>query len=83
MEVRDTGAPIHVPVTKDCQGRLLDVFGAPLDGGAALSADTYRNILSPPLPLHETSASRERLETGIKVIDLLCPFIVNRRYAPH
>ena len=38
MEVHDTGAPIHVPVTKDCLGRLLNVFGEPLDGGAPLSA---------------------------------------------
>ena len=35
MEVHDTGAPIHVPVTKDCLGRLLNVFGEPLDGGAS------------------------------------------------
>lgn len=75
MEVQDTGAPIHVPVTKECLGRLLNVFGEPLDGGAALLPEGFRNVLSSPLPLHESSASRERLETGIKVIDLLCPFI--------
>ena len=71
----DTGAPIHVPVSKNCLGRLLNVFGEPLDGGAALASDGFRNVLSPPIPLHESSASREFLETGIKVIDLLCPFI--------
>jgi len=75
MEVSDTGSPIHVPVTQQCLGRLLNVFGEPLDGGAPLPAEEFRNVLSPPIPLNESSASRERLETGIKVIDLLCPFI--------
>lgn len=75
MEVQDTGAPIHVPVSKQCVGRLLNLFGDPLDGGSPITAESFRNILSPPIPLHESSASRERLETGIKVIDLLCPFI--------
>ena len=82
MKVHDTGAPIHVPVTKDCLGRLLNVFGAPLDGGAPLSPEAFRNVLSPPIPLHESSASRERLETGIKVIDLLCPFIRGGKTGP-
>ena len=75
MEILDTGAPIHVPVSQDCLGRLLNVFGEPLDGGAPLSTESFRNVLSPPIALYETSASRDRLESGIKVIDLLCPFI--------
>ncbi len=75
MEVFDTGHSLQVPVTKDCLGRLLDVFGRPLDGGAPLPASEFRDILAPPSPLVATSANREVLESGIKVIDLLCPFI--------
>jgi len=51
------------------------LFGEPLDGGAPLVSKTYRNILSRPVPLSEVTAGTEVLETGIKVIDLLCPFI--------
>jgi F-type H+-transporting ATPase subunit beta len=75
MQVYDSGAPIHVPVTPKCLGRLLDIFGQPLDAGPPLETETYRNILGKPLPLYESSARREVLETGIKVIDLVCPFI--------
>ena len=42
MEVVDTGAPIQVPVTKDCLGRLLDLFGKPLDGGPDLTPTRNR-----------------------------------------
>ena len=75
MEVRDLGAPIRVPVSKDCLGRLLNVFGEPLDGGEPIHAEHFRDVLNAPPPLSESSASRECLPTGIKVIDLLCPFI--------
>jgi F-type H+-transporting ATPase subunit beta len=75
MSVYDTGAPLHVPVSPGCLGRLLNVFGEPLDGGEALDATVYRNIHSPLLPLHESVSFGDVLQTGIKVIDLLCPFI--------
>lgn len=75
MQVWDTGAPIQVPVTRDCLGRLLDVFGKPLDGLSPLTSNDYQNIHSPPVALSKAVASREVLQTGIKVIDLLCPFI--------
>ena len=75
MPVYDTGAPLHVPVTPDCLGRLLNIFGEPLDGGDALSPREYRNVHSNPLPLSEAIGVGEVLETGIKVIDLLCPFV--------
>jgi len=75
MPVYDSGAPVHVPVSEDCLGRLLNVFGEPLDGGAPLQTTEYRNILAKPAPLYQTIASHEILETGIKVIDLLCPFV--------
>jgi F-type H+-transporting ATPase subunit beta len=73
--VFDTGGPLHVPVTPDCLGRLVDLFGAPLDGGDPLPATEFRRINAPPAPLSETTAATGILETGIKVIDLLCPFV--------
>jgi F-type H+-transporting ATPase subunit beta len=75
MTVYDTGAPLHVPVAPDCLGRLLNIFGEPLDNGAALSHREFRNIHSKPTPINEAVATGDVLETGIKVIDLLCPFI--------
>jgi F-type H+/Na+-transporting ATPase subunit beta len=75
MPMFDTGASLHVPVSLDCLNRLLNVFGQPLDGGPPLPAKAYRDILSKPAPLYEVRAATEVLETGIKVIDLLCPFI--------
>ena len=75
MEVFDTGAPLHVPVSRDCLGRALNIFGEPLDGLAPLDVQEYRNIRGRPLALTESVAARDLLETGIKVIDLLCPFV--------
>lgn len=75
MPVFDTGAPVHVPVSPDCLGRLLNVFGEPLDGGEPLASGEFRNILTRPAALHEAVGSSDVLETGIKVIDLLCPFL--------
>jgi len=75
MRVHDTGAPLHVPVTPDCLGRLLNIFGEPLDGGEPLQTGEYRNIHGSPVPLWEAVGTGTILETGIKVIDLLCPFI--------
>jgi len=75
MPVFDTGAPVHVPVAPDCLGRVLNLFGEPLDGKPALAAREFRNILAKPAPLHETKPASGILETGIKVMDLLFPFI--------
>ena len=75
MPVFDTGAPLRVPVAPDCLGRLLNLFGEPLDGGPPLTSGAFRNILARPLPLHESKGASGVLETGIKVIDLLCPFV--------
>jgi F-type H+-transporting ATPase subunit beta len=75
MPVFDTGSSLHVPVSPECLGRLLGLFGEPLDGGQALAGQEFRNILAKPGPLHEARAATGILETGIKVIDLLCPFI--------
>lgn len=75
MPVRDTGAPLHVPVDPSCLGRLLNIFGEPLDGLKPLPATQYRNIHGEPIALQDVMAAGTVLETGIKVIDLLCPFI--------
>ncbi len=73
--VYDTGAPLHVPVSEQSPGRLLNVFGEPLDGGSRLESEEFRNIHGSPVPLSEAVGVSEVLETGIKVIDLLCPFV--------
>jgi F-type H+-transporting ATPase subunit beta len=75
MEVMDTGGPLRVPVARECLGRLLDVFGSPLDGGPPLPGTDTRDILGNHIALHDTTSPTGVLETGIKVIDLLCPFI--------
>ena len=75
MPVYDTGVPLHVPVAPDCLGRLLNIFGTPLDGGEALATHDFRNVHSPLLPLRDSVGAGEVLQTGIKVIDLLCPFV--------
>ena len=75
MAVYDTGASLRVPVTPDCLSRLLNVFGEPLDGGPPLAGRAFRDILAEPPALHETRATAEVLQTGIKGVDLLCPFI--------
>ena len=74
-QVFDSGGPLQVPVSAQCLGRLLDAFGSPLDGGAPLAQSEFRNLLAPPPLLRDTLPSSGILETGIKVIDLLCPFI--------
>ncbi|MDH4095608.1 MAG: F0F1 ATP synthase subunit beta [Betaproteobacteria bacterium] len=73
--VYGTGRPLSVPVTRECLGRVLDVFGAPLDGGPPLPSDTLRPVHAAPAPLSEVKGPEAILETGIKVIDLLCPFV--------
>jgi F-type H+-transporting ATPase subunit beta len=73
--VFDTGAPLSVPVTRECLGRVLDVLGAPLDGGPPLRTDVLRPVSAAPAPLSEVKGPEAILETGIKVVDLLCPFV--------
>ena len=75
MQVYDTGAPLHVPVTPACLGRVLNIFGEPLDDGVPLAGQDYRNIHGSPVPLNEAVGAGSILETGIKVIDVLCPFV--------
>lgn len=75
MPVFDSAGPLEVPVTPDCLGRLLDIFGQPLDGGPPLEPQGFRSIVEAPPPLSEGAGVDGILPTGIKVIDLLCPFV--------
>ena len=75
MAVYDSGAALQVPVDPACLGRMLNVFGEPLDGGPPLASTQFRAILAQPPLLCETLPAAQILETGIKVIDLLCPFV--------
>jgi F-type H+-transporting ATPase subunit beta len=75
MPVYDTGAPLHVPVAPECLGRLLNIFGEPLDDQPPLPQKEFRNVHARPVPLGEAVGVGELLQTGIKVVDLLCPFV--------
>ena len=74
MTVSNTGAPITVPVGKGTLGRIVDVLGTPVDEVGPIDTDKHRAIHQTAPKFDELSATTELLETGIKVIDLLCPF---------
>jgi F-type H+/Na+-transporting ATPase subunit beta len=73
-EVKDTGAPIMMPVGKAVLGRILNVSGRPVDGGPPVETKTYLPIHRPAPSFVEQSTNVEIFETGIKVIDLLAPY---------
>lgn len=73
MEVEATGAPILVPVGDAVLGRMLNVFGTPIDGKEALDIAEQMPIHRQPPPLTARVARKEILDTGIKALDLLCP----------
>jgi F-type H+-transporting ATPase subunit beta len=75
LPVYDTGFPVRIPASPNCLGRLVNMFGEPLDGGPAIDASTYRSVLTKPVALHETKVASDILQTGIKILDLLFPFI--------
>ena len=76
MKVEDTGGPISVPVGEDTLGRVFNVLGQPIDGGPEFSKDHPRESIHKEAPKYEDlTTSREILETGIKVIDLLEPYV--------
>ncbi len=72
-DVRNTGAPIQVPVGHATLGRMFNVTGEPIDGVEGKNFTQKASIHRDPPPLSEQSGSVEILETGIKVIDLICP----------
>ena len=74
LAVQNTGAPITVPVGKATLGRIMDVLGNPVDEQGPIGSDQTRAIHQFAPKFDELSSTTELLETGIKVIDLLCPF---------
>jgi F-type H+-transporting ATPase subunit beta len=75
MEITDLGAPISMPVGEAVMGRVFDVTGAPVDEQGPVKADKYLPIHRAAPPLVDQSTSPQVLTTGIKVIDLICPFL--------
>ncbi|WP_092483747.1 F0F1 ATP synthase subunit beta [Candidatus Ichthyocystis hellenicum] len=74
VAVESTGAPISVPVGKKTLGRIMNVLGEPIDEKGPIGEDDRRSIHSPVPAFADLKPSTEILETGIKVIDLVCPF---------
>lgn len=74
LEVVNTGAPISVPVGTATLGRIMDVLGNPIDEAGPIPTEARRAIHQSAPKFDEISQTTELLETGIKVIDLLCPF---------
>ncbi len=74
LEVENTGAAISVPVGQETLGRVLDVLGNPIDEKGPVGAKASRPIHAKAPAFEEQSTEADVLETGIKVIDLLCPF---------
>ncbi len=74
-KVLDTGKPISIPVGKSALGRMMNVIGESIDGGGPIEADILSPIHKPAPSFQEQSTKTEVFETGIKVIDLLAPFL--------
>jgi F-type H+-transporting ATPase subunit beta len=74
MDAVSTGAPISVPVGEETLGRIFNVLGEPIDNGEALTTKERMPIHRPAPTFEEQATSSEMLETGIKVVDLLCPY---------
>lgn len=75
MEVQDTQAPISVPVGANTLGRIMNVLGEPVDEAGEIKTQKYLSIHRDPPKLSEQSTKIEIFETGIKVIDLLTPYV--------
>ncbi len=75
MKAVDTGNPITVPVGKPVQGRLMNVLGEPIDGQGPVVSDISYPIHRPAPALEDLTTRAEILETGIKVVDLLIPYL--------
>jgi F-type H+-transporting ATPase subunit beta len=74
LSVDNTGAPISVPVGIETLGRIMDVLGNPIDERGPIGEEERSSIHRAAPTYEELAASEELLETGIKVIDLVCPF---------
>ena len=74
LSVQDTGAPVSVPVGNETLGRIMDVLGRPIDERGDIGEQECMPIHRKAPSYEELSSTNELLETGIKVIDLVCPF---------
>jgi F-type H+-transporting ATPase subunit beta len=74
LTVTNTNAPINVPVGKETLGRIMDVLGNPIDEAGPIGEQERMQIHRAAPKYEDLAASEELLETGIKVIDLVCPF---------
>ena len=74
VEAVDTGAPICVPVGEECLGRVFNLLGQPIDGGEQVNGAESWPIHRPAPAYDEQQSATEILETGIKVVDLICPY---------
>jgi len=75
MDVIDTGQPVSVPVGEATLGRVFNLIGEPIDKLGPIAATDFRPIHREPPEFTQLSAKTEMFETGIKVIDLLCPLV--------
>ncbi|MBI5466423.1 MAG: F0F1 ATP synthase subunit beta [Candidatus Kerfeldbacteria bacterium] len=75
LEAQDTGSTIKVPVGRATLGRMVDILGQPLDDKEAIKAKHYYPLHRPAPKFTDQSTKTEVFETGIKVIDLICPFV--------
>ena len=73
-QATDTGAPIRVPVGEECLGRVFNLLGQPIDNKEPIQGDDRWPIHRPAPSYAEQQPATEILETGIKVIDLICPY---------
>ena len=71
----DTGAPVKVPVGEEVLGRVFNLLGDPIDERGPVATENRRPIHAAPPKLENLNPKTEILETGIKVVDLLCPFV--------
>merc|ERR1711879_105498 len=75
QRVQDTGAPIKVPVGQGCLGRIINVIGEAIDERGPVKTDVFAPIHASPPDMTETGGAQEILETGIKVVDMLAPYV--------
>ena len=74
VEAVDTGAPIRVPVGEECLGRVFNLLGQPIDNGPEAKTEEAWPIHRPAPSYEDQQPATEILETGIKVVDLICPY---------
>ena len=81
VKVRDTGGPITVPVGKATLGRIFNLLGEPIDEAGDVDVEERWPIHRPAPSVEDLTTTREMLETGIKVVDLLAPYAKGGRSA--